>query len=155
MSAFTIVPIPQAIADEVRRTRKSPQYGHPAHHEIAQGKGPCRVCLGTFRPNEEERLLFTYDPFAGLSDYPCPGPIFVHAHACAPFHGTSVLPPELSATPMVVEAYGDDRWPISREAATGEAVGAAITRLLAVPAVAYLHLRHRKAGCYIARVERS
>lgn len=41
----TVRGIPQSIADEVRRTRVSPGYGHPAVLETAQGTGPCRCCL--------------------------------------------------------------------------------------------------------------
>ena len=51
----------------------------------AAGYGPCRLCLDTFRVGADERLLFTYDPFAGLDPYPAPVPIFVHADGCAPF----------------------------------------------------------------------
>ena len=50
------------VADEVRRTRRSPGYGHPAHLEVAAGTGPCRCCLRPFVPGKDQRLLFTYRP---------------------------------------------------------------------------------------------
>jgi hypothetical protein len=82
---FRTVPIPAALAHAARETRRSPQYGHPAHRERAAGYGPCRLCLETFRVGEEDRLLFTYNPFDGLDPYPSPGPVFVHADGCEAF----------------------------------------------------------------------
>jgi hypothetical protein len=72
MTGFRTIPIDPTICDQARRTLKSPQYGHPVHVETAAGYGPCRSCLKQFRVGEDERLLFTYDPFAGLDAYPSP-----------------------------------------------------------------------------------
>jgi Protein of unknown function (DUF1203) len=86
--SFQFVPIPSSIAEEVRRTDRSPRYGH------------------------------------------------------------------LLEIPLVLEAYVADRWPLSRDPARSAEVDPAIARLLAIPAVEHLHVRNRKAGCYIAQVER-
>jgi hypothetical protein len=153
MSQFRLVPIPLSIAEEVRTTALAPRFGHPAHQEIARGYGPCRLCLRTFREHEDERILFTYDAFAGLSDYPSPGPIFIHARAC-PAHEGPGVPGELLQIPLVLEAYAKDRWLLTRELPSRPEVDPAVSRLLAIPAVEYLHLRNREYGCYIARVER-
>ena len=155
MIPFRTVPIPAAIADVARRESRSPQYGHPAFVERAKGYGPCRSCLETFRVGEEDRLLFTYDPFAELSDYPSPGPVFVHATACEPFAERDGFPEALRALPLTLEAYAADRWPVTRERVTGGDVEGTVARLLALPAVAYLHVRNAEAGCYIARIERA
>ncbi len=64
MPTFHYAGITNALAVEVRQTRRSPQYGHPAHQELAKGTGPCRLCLRTFAVGEEERILFTYQPFS-------------------------------------------------------------------------------------------
>jgi hypothetical protein len=64
MAALRYTGIAAELADAVRRTQRSPQYGHPAHRERAQGYGPCRLCLHTFAVGEEERILFTYQPFS-------------------------------------------------------------------------------------------
>ena len=66
MTRFRTIPIPASLAEAARIDARSPQYGHPAHRELAKGTGPCRLCLQTFRVGEEHRLLFTYDPVAGL-----------------------------------------------------------------------------------------
>src|SRR5262245_65687069 len=92
---YRVIALTQQTADEVRTTLKSPGYGHPAHVEMATGTGPCRLCLRPFRKGEEERVLFTYNPFPDVADLPSPGPVFVHASSCRRFESTG-FPPELS-----------------------------------------------------------
>jgi hypothetical protein len=151
---FRTVPIPAALAHAARETHRSPQYGHPAHRERAAGYGPCRLCLETFRVGEEDRLLFTYNPFDGLDPYPSPGPVFVHADGCEAFAQPAGFPEALRALPLTLEAYGSGRWPVSRERVVGGDVDGAAERLFAHPAVDYIHVRNSEAGCYIARLER-
>ena len=67
MSSFQVVAIPTEVAQQVRATGKSPIYGFPAHREIAAGRAPCRHCLQLIQRDQEELLLFTYDPFRELS----------------------------------------------------------------------------------------
>jgi hypothetical protein len=154
MPAFRTRPIPTALAAAARHDRRSPQYGHPAHSETAAGYGPCRLCLETFRVGEEERLLFTYDPFAGLDPYPAPGPIFVHAAGCEPFDAPAGFPESLRALPLTLEGYGAGRWLVARERVAEGDVEGAVARLFAHQAVEYIHVRNAEAGCYIARLER-
>ena len=154
MSAFRTIPIPLDLAAAARQARRSPQYGHPAHTETAAGYGPCRLCLRTFRVGEEERLLFTYNPFAGLDPYPSPGPIFVHAAGCRPFDAPSGFPEDLRALPLTLEGYAGGRWLVAREPVPAGDVEGAAARLFAHRAVDYVHVRNSEAGCYIARLER-
>jgi hypothetical protein len=84
---FVVRGIPQDIADEVRRTRRSPGYGHPAHEEVAGGTGPCRCCLKTFVPGLDRRLLFTWRPRSGEGSLMAPGPVFIHAEPCEAYAG--------------------------------------------------------------------
>jgi len=154
MSAFRTVPIPPALAAIARQEHRSPQYGHPAHTETAAGYGPCRLCLRTFRVGKEERLLFTYNPFAGLDPYPSPGPIFVHAAGCRPFDAPSGFPEDLRALPLTLEGYAGGRWLVARERVPAGDVEGAAARLFAHRAVDYVHVRNSEAGCYIARLER-
>jgi hypothetical protein len=153
MSAYQVIAIPETLAQEVRETLKAPRYGHPAHVERATGYGPCRLCLQKFREGEEDRILFTYDPFTGLDRYPSPGPIFIHRDTCPTYEGEG-FPPELRDLPLTLEAYGPDRWIVARERVADGEVDAAIERLLAREEVGYIHVRNTQAGCYIARVER-
>jgi hypothetical protein len=57
MCSSRIQGIPDAIATAARESIKSPEYGHPAHGELATGYGPCRLCLQTFEVGRDERLL--------------------------------------------------------------------------------------------------
>ena len=148
---YRVIALGQETADEVRATMRSPGYGHPAHVEVASGTGPCRLCLRPFRQGEEERVLFTYNPFPDDAELPGPGPIFVHQAACARFEGPG-FPAELLSLPLTVEAYDDRGVPVGRRRAHDP--DAAARAVLARPGVAYAHVRHAEAGCFIARLER-
>ena len=151
--AFQVLAISDSMATQVREKLASPQYGHPAHVEVATGTGPCRSCLRTFEVGQEERILFTYNPFEGLDAYPSPGPVFVHRTACEPFRGEG-FPETLKSLPLTLEAYGDDRWILDRVRVTDGKVDEPIEMLLAKSEVRYVHVRHTEAGCFIAQVNR-
>ena len=84
---FTVRGVPQEVADEVRRTRLSPGYGHPVHLEVARGTGPCRCCLEPFVAGRDQRLLFTFRPRSEDGSLMAPGPVFIHAGHCEAFAG--------------------------------------------------------------------
>jgi len=151
--AFQVLPISDSMAEQAREKLTSPQYGHPAHVEVAKGTGPCRCCLNTFEVGQEDRLLFTYNPFEGLHEYPSPGPVFIHRAACPPLRGTG-FPEGLRSLPLTLEAYGEDRWVLDRARVTNGEADVAIEKLLANSAVQYVHIRHSEAGCFIAQVNR-
>jgi len=153
MSFYRVIPISNEVARQVRTTMKAPQYGHPAHVELASGYGPCRACLRKFKEGEEDRILFTYDPFAGLDPYPSPGPVFIHWDDC-PSYEEEGFPQELCDLPLTLEGYGADRWIVARERVADGDVDRALRHLLARSEVEYVHVRNTQAGCYIARVDR-
>jgi hypothetical protein len=154
LAGFHVLPIDPALAEQVRSTLKSPQYGHPAHVELATGYGPCRACLQQFRTGAEDRILFTYNPFAGLDEYPSPGPVFIHARSCPAFAEAHAFPQELRSLPLTLEAYGEARWIIARERPSEHEIEGSIERLLNTNGVRYIHVRNTEAGCFIARIER-
>src|SRR2546429_2622724 len=45
-----------------------------------------------FVPGEDRRILFTYDRFAGVESLPQPGPVYVHAEACARYSEDAGFP---------------------------------------------------------------
>jgi hypothetical protein len=153
MSFYRVIAIPEEFASKVRATLKAPRYGHPAHVEVAAGYGPCRACLQKFREGEEERILFTFDPFAGLDSYPSPGPVFIHRKDC-PRYDAEGFPSEIRDLPLTLEAYGPDRWIVARERVADGNVDGAVGRLFGNAEVEYIHVRNTEAGCYIARIER-
>jgi hypothetical protein len=145
--------IPDCIADEVRQTMRSPQYGHPAHRELARGYGPCRLCLRIFAVEREDRLLFTYQPFQEPGSLPAPGPVFVHAEACERYHA-STFPPDFRALPLVVEGFGVAGVLLVQERVEEAAPEEVVTRVFERPGVKYAHLRNGEAGCFMARIDR-
>jgi hypothetical protein len=153
MPVFRFLGIPQALAAEARLTLRSPQYGHPAHRELAGGYGPCRLCLRTFAVGREERLLFTYQPFHEPGSLPAPGPVFVHAEACERYDALE-LPPDCRTFPLVVEGYAAGGRLVAQERVLDEPAEAVLERVLGTDHVAFGHLRNGEAGCFVARVER-
>jgi hypothetical protein len=151
--SFKVRGIPQAFADEVRRTRVSPGYGHPVHEEIATGTGPCRCCLRPFAPGRERRLLFTYRPAGDASSLMAPGPVFIHADHCDSYSGEG-FPPELRALPLAFEARGPDSRVTQLTTDPTSSPEAHIDRLLGIVGNEWLQVRHAQAGCFIARVDR-
>ena len=151
---FVVRGIPQEVADEVRRTRRSPGYGHPAHQELAGGTGPCRCCLKPFVPGRDQRLLFTWRPRSVEGNLMAPGPVFIHADHCQAFDGDG-FPEALRELPLAFEA----RLSGSRVSELSQRVDvpaeAQMRVLFEEHAAEWLHLRHAEAGCFIARVDRS
>ena len=152
---YRVDAVPTKVAEIVRTTMRSPGYGHPAHAEIASGYGPCRHCLRTFHIGQENRILFTYDPFFGLEPLPLPGPIFIHADACERYHEASGFPEDLRSHRLTLIAYGPGRRVLAEEHVDDGAVEAMMERLLRKDDVRYLHVRDTEAGCYDFRIERA
>ena len=153
MPVFRYAGIPSSIVAEARQSMRSPQYGHPAHQEVATGYGPCRHCLRTFRIGEEERLLFTYQPIQEPGGLPAPGPVFVHAGECDRYDGSG-FPPDLAGLPLVIEGYRAGGTLVQQERVAAEPPEAVVARVLGTADVGYAHLRNAEAGCFMARVER-
>lgn len=153
MIRYKVTAIPNDIASEVRITLRSPQYGHPAHIELATGFGPCRSCLRTFQEGQEDRILFTYNSFSGTDMTPQPGPVFIHQKTCDRYQETG-FPSDLNKLDLLLEAYNTEgKVTELNNPVVGEAEEAVI-KLLSDKSVMFVHIRNAKAGCYVARIER-
>jgi hypothetical protein len=150
---FIVRGVPQEIADEVRRTRVAPGYGHPAHREVARGTGPCRCCLRPFVPGKEERLLFTYRP-PSEDALTAPGPVFIHAEACEAWEGTG-FPDGLRGLPLAFEARAGGSRVLELSARPEQAAEQQIAHLFDDDGARWLYLRNAEAGCFIARIDRA
>lgn len=151
---FIVRGVPQEIADEVRRTRLSAGYGHPAHLEVAGGTGPCRCCLRPFVPGREQRLLFTYRPRASDGSLMAPGPVFIHADHCVAYEEPG-FPAALRSLPLAFEARASGSR-VTEVSARADAPAEAQIRVLFDDHFAkWLHVRHAEAGCFIARIDRA
>ena len=146
--------IGQEIADEVRRTRLSPGYGHPAIAETAGGTGPCRCCLRPFVAGVDQRLLFTYRPAGDDGCLMAPGPVFIHAEHCAAFSKAG-FPDGLRSLPLAFEARAAGGRVLRLSADPALEPERRIEALFAEHGAQWLHVRHAEAGCFIARVDRA
>ena len=151
---FVIRGIPQDIADEVRRTRRSPGYGHPAHEELAAGTGPCRCCLRTFVPGRDRRLLFNWRPRSPEGSLMAPGPVFIHADHCEAYAADG-FPEGLRTLPLAFEARLSGSRVSELSFRSDVPAEAQMRVLFEEHAAEWLHLRHAEAGCFIARVDRA
>ena len=154
MSSYRIVAIPSEVAGEVRTTGKSPKYGFPAHREVAAGRAPCRHCLKLIRKDEEELLLFTYDPFRELGEPPLPGPVYIHAAECSRHPEIGVIPEEYRGRLLTLEGYGDDRALMREIRVSDGAEERAAEQLFREAKIRYINVRSTEAGCFLFRLER-
>ena len=147
-----IAGLPAALTDEVRRTLKSPGYGHPVHVELATGTGPCRQCLRPFDVGQEQRILFTHRPVMESGTITAPGPVFIHQAECERYDAHA-FPPELRALPLALEARAAAGRVLECRIVNGDAVEGELEALFDEPGVSHVYVRHAEAGCFIARVD--
>jgi hypothetical protein len=150
---YRVVPISRNAANEVRRNMVSPFGKLPASSSVATGYGPCRSCLKTFRQGEEERIYITYDPFAGISKLPLPGPVFIHTEECAEYSDHD-FPKELRSIPMILEGFGANSRLVRSEPVSIDSVDEQIEEILDAAEVEVIHIRNAEAGCFIAKIQR-
>ena len=155
MNMMRIVAIPTEVANAVRSTLKSPTYGLPAHLEVAGDAAPCRHCLKTFVAGKDQRILFTYDRFAGVESLPQPGPVYIHADNCERYENETVFPEDLRNSPRTLEAYANGRKLVATEYIADGKYENAIENLFAHPDAAYIQVNSTTAGCFTFRIERS
>jgi hypothetical protein len=148
---YTVTPIDADLAAYVREHGRDPVWGHATTTQVATGFGPCRACLRTFREGEDERTLFTHDSYAGISEYTQPGPVFIHARACASYAGDG-FPTELRDLSLTFEAIAPGPRVVGIERTAGGDLDVVIERLLAMPEVKHVNVRNTEAGCFVARV---
>jgi hypothetical protein len=155
VSAFRVVPIPESVAEDVRRTKADP-YGNESLEPIRveDPKGyPCRLCLEDAQVGEEV-LLFSYSPFERPAPYRNLGPIFVHAHACAPYAGDTV-PELLRGRLLALRSYGTDDRMVDCDVVQGSEIESTLSRLFSNAKARYVHVHNARPGCFMARVDRA
>jgi hypothetical protein len=155
MSSYRVVAIPSEVAEQVRNTGKSPNYGFPAHREVAAGRAPCRHCLKLIRKSEEELLLFTYDPFRELGEPPLPGPVYIHATECPRHPESDIIPEEYRGRLLTLEGYGENRVLVKEIRVSEGAEERAAEQLFSEAKIRYVNVRSTEAGCFLFRLERS
>jgi hypothetical protein len=153
---YRVLPFPLEVASHARATR-SDLFGHEGLRSIRVDESPgypCRVCLREAAVGDEVFLIAHRASSVG-HPHSVVGPVYVHAHACAPWADEGSLPPVARTRPMAVRAYDAGGDLIACELAEGPAVEAAIERLLEDSRAAALHLHFARAGCFACRLERA
>jgi hypothetical protein len=154
LNTMRIVAMPTEVVNTVRSTLKAPTYGFPAHMETASDTAPCRHCLKTFVAGKDQRILFTYDRFAGIESLPQPGPVYIHADNCKRYDGDA-FPEELRNSPRTLEAYAHGRRLLASEYVGDGKYEAAIENLFANTEAAYIQVNSTTAGCFTFRIDRA
>ncbi len=151
---YRVTPIDQATAAEVRRTLTAPGYGHLAHADVGDDAVPCRYCLRNIEPGEK-RLLFTYDSFAGVENYPLPGPVYIHAEECAPYDEPGRFPPAWRHKWLAFHAYAKGRQQITDGRSLDGDPDWVLGQLFADTRVEYVQVHSLAAGCFLLHVGRA
>lgn len=156
MAQYTVHPIDETIAHQVRGTLTDPIYGYGVqiNETPPNGYGPCRSCLNTFTPGER-RLLFLYNPFSPTQqEADFAGPIYIHEQACAAYAAGGVFPRPIAGLPLTFKGYDARGHLVAEARPDSHEIEAAIDALFARPEVAIIHVRNTEAKCFIMRIER-
>ncbi len=126
---------------------------HGAVRQIADHKSPCRISLTDAEPGEEV-VLVNYEHHPADSPYRMRFAIYVRQGE-EHYDAVDQIPEQLRSRTLAVRAFDTKAMMVGHELIDGRQLEAAIERLLAEPAAAYLHIHFASPGCYAARVDRA
>jgi hypothetical protein len=130
---------------------------HGASRIVADDDGfyPCRVSLEDAKPGESLLLVnFEHLP-APTSPYRSRHAIFVKEAVQERAKLENRMPAILATRRLIaLRAYDETGFMLDADIVPGPEVEAAALRLLADPAVAFLHAHNPARGCYAARIDR-
>jgi hypothetical protein len=115
---------------------------------------PDRIELRDAEPGEA-LILLNHEHQPAPTPYRSRHAIFVLEGARRRFDEVDVIPQPLRERPMSLRAFDADHMMVDADLAAGLDLEPLIERLLADPAVAYLHAHYARRGCYAARIERA
>jgi Protein of unknown function (DUF1203) len=127
-----------------------------AVRRIADGRNPgypCRISL-TDSHAGDELLLVNYEHHPVDSPYRMRFAVYVRRGE-ETYDEVDQVPEQLRLRTLAVRAYDADAMMVGWDLVEGRELESAITRLLAVPRAAYLHVHYAAPGCYAARVDRA
>ena len=119
----------------------------------AKPGAPCRITLDDAEIGESV-LLLNYEHQPAETPYRSRHAIFVRERVEAARPAAGEVPPALARRLLSVRAFDGDHLMTDADVVDGSEAGALFERLLADPAVAYLHAHYARRGCFAARVER-
>jgi hypothetical protein len=114
---------------------------------------PDRIELRDARPGESV-LLLNYTHLEADSPYRASYAIFVREGARERFDRVDEVPPCLRPRMLSLRAYDASHRMVDADLVDGRQVEGLILRLLADPAVAFIHAHNARRGCFAARIDR-
>jgi len=114
---------------------------------------PCRVSLTDAEPGDE-LILVNYEHHPVDSPYRMRFAVYVRRGEKT-YDAVDAIPEQLRIRTLAVRAFDTNAMMAGWELVDGRELEAAIERLLANPAAAYLHIHYAAPGCYAARVDRA
>jgi len=119
-----------------------------------EGGAPLRCCLRDSRPGERITLA-SANPPGPAGAYAETGPVYLHADRCAG-PACAGYPAEFRSRRQIFRSYGRDGSLLGGELVeAGDGQEAVAQRLLADPAVAFLHSHNVIHGCYMFAIRRA
>jgi len=115
---------------------------------------PCRVSLIDAQPGERV-LLVNYEHLALPGPYRSRYAVYVRENAVDAAPAIDEIPPVLRGRLLSLRAFSAEGMLLEADVAEGPVLAPVIERLLAPPAVAYLHVHNARPGCFAARVDRA
>jgi len=115
---------------------------------------PDRVELCDAEPGEKV-LLLNYLHRPADTPYRASHAIFVREGAEQPYEGLDETPECLRLRMLSLRAFDASGFMVDPDLADGRDLEAAVERLLANSAAAYIHAHYAKRGCYAARIDRA
>jgi len=114
---------------------------------------PCRVSLTDAEPGDE-LILVNYEHHPVDSPYRMRFAVYVRRGEKT-YDAVDAIPEQLRIRTLAVRAFDANAMMAGWELVEGRELEAAIERLFANPAAAYLHIHYAAPGCYAARVDRA
>ena len=115
---------------------------------------PDRIELRDAEPGET-LLLLNHEHQPAATPYRATHAIFVREGATAAYACENGIPDALRSRMLSLRAFDAAHWMVDAELVDGREAEAAIARLFAQPAVAYLQAHYATRGCYAARIDRA
>jgi len=115
---------------------------------------PCRVSLQDAEIGESV-LLLNYEHLPGDSPYRSRHAIFVRECAVRARPAIGEVPELLRRRLLSIRAFGQGDDMIDADVVPGDDAHLVFDRMLADPAVRYLHVHNAARGCFAARVDRA
>lgn len=114
---------------------------------------PCRIEMRDAEPGET-LLLLNHVCQPADTPYRASHAIFVREGATQTFDKVNEVPDVMRSRVLSLRAYDADGMMVDADLAEGDGIKPLIERLLANPAVGYIHAHNAKRGCYSGRIDR-